>query len=182
MRTYRKHDYPVSKIRRFLEPGPVVLLTTFHQGQRDIMAMGWHLMLGFSPALVGCYIDSGNHSSRLARRSRQCVINLPTVELLDTVVRIGNSSGAQTDKFDAYALTAEPGALVAAPLIRECYASFECRLVRATRDNFFVWECVQAHVARRPTLPQTMHYRGNGEFMLSGPTVSRRRLFKPEML
>jgi hypothetical protein len=41
---------------------------------------------------------------------------------------------------------------------------------------------VKAHVAARPKYPQTVHYTGDGVFMLSGPTLSRRRRFRADML
>lgn len=182
---YRKRDYPLDDIRRFLEPGPVVLISSAHAGRRNIMTCGWHMMMGFTPALFACYIWRGNHSFGLVRRSRECVINLPTEDLLDTVVRIGNCSGAEVDKFERFGLVAAPARRVGAPLIRACYANFECRLreQRQSEDyNLFIWEVVAAHVARSPKLPRTLHYRGNGEFMVSGRTLSRRRLFRPENL
>ena len=79
---------PVEQSRRYLEPGPVVLLSTAHRGERAIMTLGWHMMLGYD--LVGTYIWQANRSHALARASRECVINLPTEDLLDTVVRIGD--------------------------------------------------------------------------------------------
>ncbi len=185
MKTYRKYDFPVGNVRRFLEPGPIVLVSSAHDGQRDIMTMGWHMVLEFSPSLLACVISSANHSFELIRRSKQCVINLPTEELLDTVVRIGNCSGAEVDKFDAFGLTPRPGTHVDAPLIAQCYASFECRLHDDTlvdRYNLFVWEVVKAHVAKVPKLPRTVHYRGDGQFMVSGAERSRRGLFRSEML
>lgn len=106
MKRYQKQDFPVDQVRRFLEPGPVVLVSSAHRGQRNIMTLGWHMVLEFSPSLIACCIAPGNHSFELVRRSKQCVINLPTAELLDTVVAIGNSSGAQIDKFAHFGLTA----------------------------------------------------------------------------
>ena len=50
------------------------------------MTMGWHMMLGFSPALFACYIWSENHSFEMLRRSKECVINLPTVNLVKETV------------------------------------------------------------------------------------------------
>jgi flavin reductase (DIM6/NTAB) family NADH-FMN oxidoreductase RutF len=77
-------------------------------------------------------------------------------------------------------------AQVKAPLIGECYANFECRLVDASlikKYSLFILEVVKAHVARSPTYPKTMHYRGDGVFMISGTNTSKfRRKFKPEML
>ena len=89
-KTRRWKDLPVEQARRYLEPGPVVLLSTARKSERAIMTLGWHMMLGYD--LVGTYIWDANRSHALARASRECVINLPTEDLLDTVVRIGNCS------------------------------------------------------------------------------------------
>ena len=179
----RKSAFPVEKTRRFLEPGPLVLITTAWKDRRAIMTCGWHMMLGYD--LVGTYIWPANASHALARRSRQCVINLPTVPLMDTVVGIGNCSSAQVDKFERFGLTAQAADEVWAPLIGECHASFECRLRRThLNDDYplFVWQVVRAHVAPRPKWPRTVHYRGEGRLMVSGDEASRRRLFRPGML
>jgi flavin reductase (DIM6/NTAB) family NADH-FMN oxidoreductase RutF len=125
MKRYAKKDFPVSDIRRFLEPGPIVLVSSAWKGEQNIMTMGWHMIMEFEPSLVGCYIWSHDHSRKLIRESRECVINVPTVDIASTVVRIGNTSGRDIDKFVGFGLTAVPGTTVAAPLIAECYASFE---------------------------------------------------------
>jgi flavin reductase (DIM6/NTAB) family NADH-FMN oxidoreductase RutF len=182
----KKQRQPAEAVRRFLEPGPIVLVTSAWNGKANIMTMGWHMIMGEEPSLVGCYIWDQNFSYEIIRRSRECVINLPTVDLAATAVRIGSSSGRDIDKFATFKLTASESEQVAAPLIEECYASFECRLVDSSlirKYSLFVFEVVEAHVATSPRFPRTIHYRGGGLFMISGPTVSRyRRLFKPEML
>lgn len=184
-RRYDKIDLPVSQIRRYLEPGPIVLVTSALGKARNIMTLGWHTVMEFTPSLVGCVIAAGNHSFGLVRRSGECVINLPTTALLDQVVGIGNSSGAEIDKFAAFTLTPEKAQRVRAPLIRECYASFECKLVDGTlidKYNFFIFEIVKAHVASSPRHPKTLHYTGDGVFMVAGKIVSRRAKFRPELL
>jgi flavin reductase (DIM6/NTAB) family NADH-FMN oxidoreductase RutF len=182
---HSKRDFPVSQIRHYLEPGPVVLVSSAWDGKTNIMTMGWHTVMEFSPALIGCVIAAANHSFELIRRSRQCVINLPTADLLDTVAGIGNCSGATVDKFARFGLTPRPARLVQAPLIDQCHAGFECRLHddRLVDDyNYFIFECVKAHVAPQPAHPRTVHYTGDGVFMIAGKTASRRRLFKPDRL
>jgi flavin reductase (DIM6/NTAB) family NADH-FMN oxidoreductase RutF len=79
----------------------------------------------------------------------------------------------------------EPQLRPAARQIEECYANFECRLHdggQIRRHGIFIWEVVKAHVATAPKLPETLHYRGDGEFMVSGKAISRRSRFKPENL
>jgi flavin reductase (DIM6/NTAB) family NADH-FMN oxidoreductase RutF len=183
---YAKKDFPVGSVRRFLEPGPIVLVSSAWKGETNVMTMGWHMIMEAEPSRIGCYIWTANHSFEMVRRSKECVINVPTVELARTVVRIGNCSGREVDKLSKFKLTASPGEEVEAPLIDECYASFECRLVDSSlikKYSLFVLEVVKAHVATSPRFPQTLHYRGDGLFMISGPTVGKyRRLFKPENL
>jgi flavin reductase (DIM6/NTAB) family NADH-FMN oxidoreductase RutF len=180
-----KLDFPVSKVRRYLEPGPIVLVSSHYEGKHNILTLGWHTVLEFSPSLVGCMISGGNHSFEMIRKSRECVINLPTTALTDTVVRIGNTTGANIDKFREFGLTAEQAHAVEAPLIAECHASFECRLfddALVDKYNFFVFEVVKAHAAPRPKHPRTLHYTGDGVFIVSGKAISRRSLFRPGML
>ena len=185
MKTYKKQDFPVAEIRRFLEPGPVVLVSSAHNGERNVMTMGWHMVMEFVPSLIACLISSGNHSYELISRSKECVINIPTLELAPIVAKIGNCSGASVDKFATFKLTALPAEQVRAPLIAQCYANLECKLVDGhlrDRYNVFIFEVVKAHAAPSPKYPKTIHYRGDGMFMVAGRSLNLRRYFRPGML
>ena len=185
VKTYKKADFPVSKIRRYLEPGPVVLVSSSWNGKKNIMTMGWHSVLEFTPSLVGCLISSANRSFKMIRESEECVINIPTADMAKQVVGVGNTSGRDIDKFEEFGLTPLRAKTVGAPMIAECYASFEGQLAEGKmipRYNLFIWEVVKAHVSPTPKNPRTMHYRGQGEFMIAGRTISLRDKFKPEML
>jgi flavin reductase (DIM6/NTAB) family NADH-FMN oxidoreductase RutF len=185
LKTLKKQDYPLAKIRRYLEPGPVVLVSSAWKGKSNIMTMGWHMMMQFTPALFGSYIWEGNHSFEMIRKAKQCVINLPTSDLLNEVVGIGNSTGKEIDKFKKFGLTPVAGTQVEAPLIGECYANFECQLYdgsQISKHGLFIWEVMKAHVATFPRYPETVHYRGDGVFMISGKSINLRKKFKPENL
>ena len=110
------------------------------------MTMGWHLVMEFSPSLIGCLISNGNHSFDMIRQSGECVINLPTTSLTDEVVKIGNCSGGEIEKFPNFGLTPQKGNEVGAPSIAECHANFECRLHDDSlieKYNFFIFELVR---------------------------------------
>ncbi len=182
---YRKKDFPLHKIRRFLEPGPIVLVSSFWKNKTNIMSMGWHTVLEFSPSLVGCLISRGSHSFDMIKKSKECVINIPTVHLIDKVIGIGNQHGDSIDKFKAFGLTPEEATFVKAPLIKECYANLECKLVDSrlvSRYNFFIFEVVKAHAPTTPKYPKTIHYTGEGVFMLSGDHVNYKKFFKKDNL
>ena len=185
MKKYNKKDFPVAEIRRFLEPGPIVLVSAHYKGETNIMTMGWHTVLEFTPSLIGCMITAANHSYSLIKNSGECVINIPELHLAETVVGIGNCSGREVDKFKKFGLTAEASAAVKAPRVAECYAHFECKLHDAQmldKYNFFIFEVVKAQVAISPKYPETIHYRGEGHFMVSGKAVSYRDKFLPQNL
>ncbi|HEX3356634.1 MAG TPA: flavin reductase family protein [Tepidisphaeraceae bacterium] len=178
----RKHSLPVTQTRRFLEPGPIVLISSAYKSERNIMTLGWHMMLEYN--LVGCFIWDQNHSEQLIRRSKQCVINLPTFDMIDTIIGIGNLHATKDDKLDKFQrfhLTPTPAKKVAAPLIAECHSNFECKLIDTSqikKYSLFIFEVVHAHVTKNPKYPTTVHYRGDGIFMISGPNKSYRSKFK----
>jgi len=176
-----KQTYPLAKVYALLEPGPVVLLTTAGPRRPNVMPMSWHSMLEFEPPWVGCVVSASNHSFGLLRASGEAVINIPTAELAEQVVRCGNTSGARTDKFRKYGLTPRPAAQVGAPLVDECFASLECRVVDTglvAKYSLFVMEVVQAWVDGTVKAPRTLHHRGHGRFMVAGETLRLRSRMK----
>ncbi len=139
--------------------------------------MGWYTPMEFSPSLIGCVISGANHSYELIKKSKECVINIPTLDLADKVVGIGTTSGTELDKFKKFGLTMQDAEHVKAPLIKECYANFECRIADVQmikKYNYFIFEVIKAHVATAPRYPKTIHYRGEGVFMVSGNHISFR--------
>ena len=167
-------NLPLAKVYQLLEPGPVVLLTTARAGRANVMPMSWHLMMEFTPPLVGCVVSNRNYSFASLKTSRECVINIPTVELAKTVVACGNTSGRRVDKFKKFGLTPVVAEGVKAPLIAECYASLECKVrdtKLVTQYNFFVLEVVQAWVDPARKRSRTIHHQGEGEFMVAGRTL-----------
>lgn len=169
-----KRAYPLSKVYGLLEPGPVLLLATAGQARPNVMTLSWHMPMEFEPPRVGCILGNRNYSFGLLKAARECSLNIPTVELAEKVVAVGNCSGRDTDKFKLSGLTAKPAKLVAAPLVAECYASLECRVADTrlvNRYGLFILEVVQAWVDTAVKEPRTLHHRGWGEFRVAGETI-----------
>jgi flavin reductase (DIM6/NTAB) family NADH-FMN oxidoreductase RutF len=169
-----KRSLPLSRVYRLLEPGPVVMVTTVSKGRANIMTLSWHTMLEFEPPLVGCVISNRNYTFDILKATKECVINIPTVELAEKVVACGNSSGCKVDKFEAFGLSPVTAECVKAPLIDECYANLECRVLDATmvaKYNFFVLEVLKAWIDPAQKQPRTLHHQGKGVFMVAGETI-----------
>jgi flavin reductase (DIM6/NTAB) family NADH-FMN oxidoreductase RutF len=145
------------------------------------MAMSWHTMMDFEPPLVGCVISNRNHSFDMLQATRECVINIPSIEIAEKVVGCGNTSGAKIDKFKKFDLTPKPAAQVGAPLIDECFANLECRVAdtRMVPDYcLFVIEVIQAWIDLAAKNPRTMHHLGKGSFMVAGETIKLKSKMK----
>lgn len=98
----------LSKIFSLMEPGPVVLVTTRDGRRNNVMTISWTMVLDFKPRFV-MTTGEWNYSYNALRKTRECVIAIPTVDMLETVVGVGTCSGADTDKFEKFGLTPLPG-------------------------------------------------------------------------
>ena len=90
------------------------------------------------------------------------------------VVNCGNTSGREIDKFSAFDVKTKAASQVSAPLLKECFANLECRVVdtrMVNRYNFFVLEVVKAWVDTAIKAPRTLHHRGYGTFAVASETI-----------
>ena len=167
----------LTKAFQLIEPGPVVLVTTTYKKKQNVMTMTWHIDMEFTP-LIGCVISESNYTFAALRATKECVIAIPTVDLAKTVVDIGNCSGKDVDKFEKFGLAALPAKKVKAPLIAECIAQIECRVVDTgwvNKYNMFVLEGVKAWIDPDRKERRTFHANGNGTFVVDGRTLDLRK-------
>ena len=146
-----KKSFPLSRVYRLLEPGPVVLVITSHKGKTNIMTQSWYTMMEFEPPLVGCVISGRNYSFDALVATKECVLSIPSMELAKQVVGVGNCSGSKVDKFKKFKLTPLPAAQVSPPLIAECYANLECRVADSrvvNKYNFGKLRCARPAIIR----------------------------------
>ena len=166
---------PLGQVYQLLEPGPVTLLTTARKGRANVMTMSWHMMLEFEPPLIACVVSGNNFSFEALRATGECVIALPARKLAAKAVKVGNCSGRDVDKFAAFALTPVEASQVKPPLIAECFANLECKVVdrrMVNRYNMFILEAVEAWTDPKQKNPKTIHHHGYGKFVVDGPSIT----------
>ena len=170
-------NLPIGKAFTLIEPGPVVLVTTARNGKANIMTMSWHTVMDFSPQ-IGCVIGPWDYSFTALCETKECVIAIPTVDLAGKVVDIGNCSGRDVDKFKTFRLTPKPADKVKAPLIAECLANLECRVVDdslVSKYNLFILEGVKAWIDPKRKERRTIHAIGDGTFVVDGRTLNLKK-------
>ncbi|PKN39188.1 MAG: flavin reductase [Deltaproteobacteria bacterium HGW-Deltaproteobacteria-2] len=166
----------LNKAFTLIESGPVVLITTNDGKKNNIMTISWTMVLDFTPVFA---ITTGewNYSFAALRKTKECVIAIPTVDMLDKVVGIGTCSGADTDKFAKFRLTPVKGKKVKAPLIKECLANIECKVIDIVKKhNIVVLEAVAAYFDSSRKEKRTIHAVGDGTFIVDGRKLNRKKM------
>ena len=166
----------LSKAFTLMESGPVVLVTTRDGQNNNIMTISWTMVLDFTP-MFAITMGEWNHSFMALRNNRECVIAIPTVDMLDIVVGIGTCSGKDTDKFAKFKLTPVQSKVVKPPLIKECLANIECKVIDiVTKHNIVVLEAVAAYIDTARKEKRTVHAVGDGTFIADGLKIDRRKM------
>jgi flavin reductase (DIM6/NTAB) family NADH-FMN oxidoreductase RutF len=171
-------ELPIEKAFMFIEPGPVILVTTKDKNKNNIMTISWHMVIDFTPRIA---MSTGpwNHTFKTLMRTKECVIAVPTVDLAEKVVRIGTCSGKEVDKFEKFELTPLPAKGVKAPLIGECLACIECKVIDYVEAHGIVIlkaERVWGDIDRKER--RTIHANGDGTFVVDGETINYRSLME----
>jgi flavin reductase (DIM6/NTAB) family NADH-FMN oxidoreductase RutF len=171
----------LSRAFTLMESGPVVLVTTHGVNKDNIMTISWTMVVDFTPVFA---ITTGewNHSFAALRKNRECVIAIPTVDMLDKVVGIGTCSGTDTDKFAKFALTPVHGKVVRSPLIKECLANIECKVIDIVKKhNIVVLEGLAAWIDTARKEKRTVHAVGDGTFIVDGRRIDRRKMMASKL-
>jgi flavin reductase (DIM6/NTAB) family NADH-FMN oxidoreductase RutF len=138
--------FGVETMHKIIEPGilyfgtPVVLISTINEdGTYNLAPMssafwlGWRCMLG---------LGAGSKTPQNMRRTGECVLNLPSVDIVGAVNRLALTTGSnpvpevkvqrgyrhEQQKFDIAGLTAIPSETVAPPRVAECAVQLEARV------------------------------------------------------
>ena len=171
----------MSRAFTLIESGPVVLVTTNDGHRNNIMTISWTMVVDFTPVFA---MTTGpwNHSFAALQQTRECVISIPTVDMLDKVVGVGTCSGADTDKFEKFTLTPVKGKHVKAPLIKECLANIECKVIDIVKDhNIVVLEGVAAYFDDSRKEKRTVHAVGDGTFIVDGRKLNRKKMMSSKL-
>jgi flavin reductase (DIM6/NTAB) family NADH-FMN oxidoreductase RutF len=130
-------------------PGTVAVVTSAHDGVRNVMAAGWHTALSAEPPLYGIAIAPKRHTYDLIRRSGAFAACFLPFERAEVIGAVGSTSGRDgADKFSRFDLATTPGAVIDVPIPADAYLAYECRVVAvhpAGDHDLFVGEVVALH-------------------------------------
>jgi flavin reductase (DIM6/NTAB) family NADH-FMN oxidoreductase RutF len=117
-------------------------------GESNIIAVSFCMPVSKQPPLLGCAIGKEAYSSELITKTKEFVVNVPLANLKREIYYCGTHSGYQVNKFKGAGLTALPARKLRAPIIDECVAYMECKVVKQVETgdkNLFIGEVIEAY-------------------------------------
>ena len=176
-----KPPVELARCSQLLNHGPVTLVTSAHNGRRDVMAASWAMALDFDPPKVIVIMDSNTLTRELVDASGEFGLQLPLRAIAEQTLAVGSNSGKDLDKFAAFDLKTFASQKIAAPMIEECAAWLECKVIPDASDRYdiIIAEVIAAysnaevytdnrwHFGDNP-LNRTMHYVAGGQFFATG--------------
>jgi len=187
-----KTPVDLSHASRLVNHGPTVLISTMHEGRRNLMAAAWSTPVEFSPPRIAVVIDKSTFTCEQVHASGKLALNIPCRQQADLTYTVGSVSGrddlsAGQDKFSRYNIASFTGTSLGLPLVEGCVAWLECRVIsephtQQAYDTFFV-EVVAAQADNRVfangrwhMVPEnrdlhTLHHLGAGVFAVPSDTL-----------
>jgi flavin reductase (DIM6/NTAB) family NADH-FMN oxidoreductase RutF len=180
-----KKQVHLNRAKWLVEPGCVVLVTSGTIDKPNVMTFSWQTPVNSAdPCLIILSISHVRYSYELIKQNHELVINVPGEDLLDATHLVGCITGRGIDKFKDARLTPVPAELVEPPLIEECAAHLECRVVdtfKMQSHDLLVCEVVRAAAEEDyfdgkwiPEKFHTLHYLGGNKYGLMTQMVEAR--------
>jgi len=143
---FMKVNGDMEKFYYYAFPMQAVLVTcNDEQGETNIITIAWHTTISKDPPLYGISLAPKRHSHDLINKSKEFVVNFAPYNLVDKLHFCGTHTGRETNKIEETKLTLSPAQKIKTPLIKECYAHLECKLVKNLSlgdHTFFIGEVV----------------------------------------
>ena len=174
-------ELDLHKAFTLIEQGPVTMVSTSLNGKNNVMTISWTMVMDFTPRFA-FLTGSWNYSYDALVNTKECVIAIPTIDILDTVINVGVTSGSEKDKFAEFGLTALKASEIGAPLIKECYANIECRIIdHIEKHDIFVLDAVKAWIDDERKDKRIFHAIGDGTFVTNGETFDRKKQMRDKL-
>lgn len=160
-----------------LHPRHTVLVSCADKtGRSNIITLAWTMPTSISPPLVAISIAPKRYSHELIEETGEFVINVPTVEILKETLFCGRRSGRKVDKFREAKLTQTSAKRVRPPIIEECVAHLECKVVQKMKTGdhtIFIGEVLEAYANEGfdPKRIKPIYHAGGEDFLTLAPEI-----------
>lgn len=129
-------------------PAVAMIVTVSRGPEKDAMAAAWHSPISFNPPLYGVSVSPKRHTYQMIMDAKEFGVNFVPFEVAELVAQVGGCSGRDVNKFERFKIEEVDPLVTSAPIMKDSYAAYECRLfARNTYGDheWFVGEIVATH-------------------------------------
>ncbi|MFH1485312.1 MAG: flavin reductase family protein [Chloroflexota bacterium] len=129
-------------------PSVASIVTCHARGKDNGMAAAWNFPLSHTPPIFGVCVSAKRFSYELILEAGEFAVNFLPYSSIELIERMGANSGRDVDKFARFSVAVEKAVKIGAPLLKDAYAAYECRLLehRLYGDHeLVIGEVVAAH-------------------------------------
>jgi flavin reductase (DIM6/NTAB) family NADH-FMN oxidoreductase RutF len=137
-------------------PKVAVIVTASAGGRDDAMTAAWHSSISLRPPIYGVAVTSKRFTYQLITESQEFGVNFISLEKASLAAAVGGTSGQQMDKFERFNIQKEKPLKIAAPILRDAYAAYECKLLDSKLYGDHIWivgEIVALHFLEEAFTP-----------------------------
>jgi flavin reductase (DIM6/NTAB) family NADH-FMN oxidoreductase RutF len=129
-------------------PKLAAIITASFGGKDNAMTAAWHSSISINPPIYGVSISPKRFTYQLISESKEFGVNFIPFEKAHLAASVGGISGHRIDKFQKLNIPKEKPIKTGVPLLKDAYASYECKLLDSKIYGDHVWvigEIVAAH-------------------------------------
>ncbi|MDO8647688.1 MAG: flavin reductase family protein [Candidatus Diapherotrites archaeon] len=119
----------IDKAFWLLPPRPVVLVSTIDKkGNQNVAPHCEFIKLYEGPFLIA--IEKSHDTFKNILETKEFVVSIPTIDIAKKIAITGKPFPKGVSEFEKAGLTPLKASKVKAPLVKECCANFECKLIK----------------------------------------------------
>jgi len=129
------------KVGKFNQHYPkiAVIVTARARGKDNAMTAAWHSLISRNPLLYGVSISPKRFTYQLITESKEFAINFIPWEKASLAAKLGGTAGQKMDKFERFDIEKEKPLRTQAPILKDAYAAYECKLVDSKPYGDHIW-------------------------------------------
>jgi flavin reductase (DIM6/NTAB) family NADH-FMN oxidoreductase RutF len=120
-------------------PKIAAIITASAHGKDNLMTAAWHSAISYNPPLYGVAISPKRFIYQLIMESNEFGINFIPLDKSLLAAQVGGISGRETNKFQKFNIKTEEPIKTGVPILKEAYATYECKLVDNTTYGDHAW-------------------------------------------
>ena len=134
-----KKIVPPSECHRILANGPLLIVVSRGSSGRDnIAAVAWSTPIDTNPPRLAIIADSAHLTWQNLQETPECTLNIAGRANIRLASYAGSVSGREKDKLAETAALTVAGSVLPLPILPECLANIECRVLSMDAETGFV--------------------------------------------